>query len=81
MSKRTEEIIKVTVLDIYTSVYERYNVKISESTTSRFFSSPPIISMDLSMFTFTRVVNWDPTSNSLHTMVLHGERVPSSIII
>ena len=81
MSGRIEEIIKVTGLDICTSVYERYNVKISESTASRFFSSPPIISMDLSMFTFTRVANREPTSNSLHTMVLHGERIPSSIIM
>ena len=62
MSKRTEEIIKVTVLDIYTSVYERYNVKIGKSTVSCFFLSPPIISMDLSMFTFTRVANREPTS-------------------
>ena len=66
MRGRIEEIIKVTILDIYICVYKRYNIKISESTASRFFSSPRIFSMDLSMFTFKRVANWDPTSNSLH---------------
>ena len=75
MIERIEENNQVTIREICTHVYERHNVKISESTVSRFFSSPRIVTMDLYMFTFKRVANREPTSNSPHIKDLRKERV------
>ena len=75
MIEKIEENNQVTIREICTRVYERHNVKISESTVSRFFSSPRIVSMDLYMFTFKRVANREPTSNSPHIKDLRKERV------
>ena len=81
MIERIEENNQVTIREICTHVYERHNVKISESTVSRFFSSPRIVSMDLYMFTFKRVANREPTSNSPHIKDLCREEYSSNIII
>lgn len=75
MIERIEENNQMTIREICTRVCERHNVKTSESPASRFFSSLRIVSMDLSMFTFKRVPNREPTANFLYNKDLRRERV------